>query len=121
MPEMDDDEYLAQRFEEHRGHLRAVAYRMLGSLSEAEDAVQEGWLRASRADSGAVDNMGGWLTTIVGRVCLNMLRSRSARREAALDVGGVRDVHVPDPVAGPGGRGRPRAGGAARPTRWASR
>ncbi|MFI6473366.1 sigma-70 family RNA polymerase sigma factor [Streptomyces sp. NPDC050516] len=98
---MDDDEYLAQRFEEHRGHLRAVAYRMLGSLSEAEDAVQEGWLRASRAYSGAVDNLGGWLTTIVGRICLNMLRSRSTRREAALDVEEYEYVHVPDPIVGP--------------------
>ncbi|MFD9633141.1 sigma-70 family RNA polymerase sigma factor [Streptomyces violascens] len=97
---MDDDEYLAQRFEEHRGHLRAVAYRMLGSLSEAEDAVQEGWLRASRADSSAVDNLGGWLTTIVGRICLNMLRSRSTRREAALDVEEYEYVHVPDPIVG---------------------
>ncbi|MEV5280986.1 sigma-70 family RNA polymerase sigma factor [Streptomyces sp. NPDC051994] len=95
-----DHEHLARLFEEHRGHLRAVAYRMLGSLSEAEDAVQEGWLRASLADSGAVDNMGGWLTTIVGRVCLNMLRSRSVRREAALDVGEYETVHVPDPVLG---------------------
>ncbi|AYG81393.1 putative ECF RNA polymerase sigma factor SigI [Streptomyces hundungensis] len=98
---MVDDEYLAQRFEEHRGHLRAVAYRMLGSLSEAEDAVQEGWLRASRADSGAVDNLGGWLTTIVARICLNMLRARGTRREAALDVGEYEYVHVPDPVLGP--------------------
>ncbi|MGW2864085.1 sigma-70 family RNA polymerase sigma factor [Streptomyces sp. NPDC001205] len=98
---MDAEEHLAQRFEEHRGHLRAVAYRMLGSLSEAEDAVQEGWLRASRADSGAVDNMGGWLTTIVARVCLNMLRARGTRREAALDVEEYEYVHVPDPVLGP--------------------
>ncbi|MFJ8312398.1 MULTISPECIES: sigma-70 family RNA polymerase sigma factor [unclassified Streptomyces] len=102
-PDLDraqDHERLAERFEEHRGHLRAVAYRMLGSLSEAEDAVQEGWLRASLADSSAVENIGGWLTTIVGRVCLNMLRSRSARHEAALDVGEYEYVHVPDPVLG---------------------
>ncbi|MFE9117544.1 sigma-70 family RNA polymerase sigma factor [Streptomyces sp. NPDC007172] len=99
---MDDDvEHLAQRFEEHRGHLRAVAYRMLGSLSEAEDAVQEGWLRASRADSGAVDNLGGWLTTIVARICLNVLRSRGTRREAALDVQEYEYVRVPDPLLGP--------------------
>ncbi|MFE9405915.1 sigma-70 family RNA polymerase sigma factor [Streptomyces sp. NPDC006530] len=98
---MVDDEYLARRFEEHRGHLRAVAYRMLGSLSEAEDAVQEGWLRASRADSDAVDNLGGWLTTIVARICLNMLRARGTRREAALDVEEYEYVHVPDPVLGP--------------------
>ncbi|MEU3375315.1 sigma-70 family RNA polymerase sigma factor [Streptomyces sp. NPDC006660] len=93
-------EQFAQRFEEHRGHLRAVAYRMLGSLSEAEDAVQEGWLRAGRADSDAVDNLGGWLTTIVARICLNMLRSRAARREAALDVEEYEYVHVPDPLLG---------------------
>ncbi|MER0447347.1 sigma-70 family RNA polymerase sigma factor [Streptomyces sp. Edi4] len=94
-------EQFAQRFEEHRGHLRAVAYRMLGSLSEADDAVQEGWLRAGRADSDAVDNVGGWLTTIVARICLNMLRSRAARREAALDVEEYEYVHVPDPLLGP--------------------
>ncbi|MFG2721415.1 sigma-70 family RNA polymerase sigma factor [Streptomyces sp. NPDC048416] len=104
---MDDAEHFARRFEEHRGHLRAVAYRMLGSLSEAEDALQEGWLRASRADSGAVDNMGGWLTTIVARICLNMLRARGTRREAPLDVAeyeyeyGYGYVHVPDPLLGP--------------------
>ncbi|MFF3158546.1 sigma-70 family RNA polymerase sigma factor [Streptomyces sp. NPDC057910] len=99
---MDGDvEHLTQRFEEHRGHLRAVAYRMLGSLSEAEDAVQEGWLRASRADSRAVDNLGGWLTTIVARICLNVLRSRGTRREAALDVQAYEYVRVPDPLLGP--------------------
>jgi RNA polymerase sigma-70 factor (ECF subfamily) len=90
---MADVELLAHRFEEHRGHLRAVAYRMLGSVAEAEDAVQEGWLRASQADHTAVDNLGGWLTTIVSRICLNMLTSRKARREDALD-----DVRVLDPV-----------------------
>ena len=74
-------DWLAGRFEEHRAHLRAVAYRMLGSLGEAEDAVQEAWLRLGRADAGAIDNLGGWLTTVVGRVCLDMLRSRTARRE----------------------------------------
>jgi RNA polymerase sigma factor (sigma-70 family) len=89
---MDDSEWLADRFEEHRGRLRAVAYRMLGSLTEADDAVQDAWARASRAGAGEVENLGGWLTTIVARVCLNMLRSRNLRGEEALE------VHVPDPV-----------------------
>ncbi|MEV0699874.1 sigma-70 family RNA polymerase sigma factor [Saccharopolyspora sp. NPDC050389] len=89
---MDEKDFLADRFEAHRGHLRAVAYRMLGSLSEAEDAVQESWLRLSRSDAEEIENLGGWLTTVVGRVCLNMLRARTARREEPLD------VHVPDPV-----------------------
>jgi RNA polymerase sigma-70 factor, ECF subfamily len=78
---MDDGDWLARQFEAHRGHLRAVAYRMLGSSSEADDAVQEAWLRLSRSDTSAVDNLGGWLTTVVGRVCLNMLQARTARRE----------------------------------------
>jgi RNA polymerase sigma-70 factor (ECF subfamily) len=90
---MDDQQWLAERFEEHRPRLRAVAYRMLGSLSEAEDAVQDAWLRVSRADTSEVENLGAWLTTIVARVSLNLLRSRKTRREAPLD-----DVHVPDPV-----------------------
>jgi RNA polymerase sigma factor (sigma-70 family) len=90
---MDEREWLTERFEEHRPHLRAVAYRMLGSASEAEDAVQEAWLRIRDHDGGSVENMRGWLTTIVGRVCLNMLRSRRARREEL-------SVHVPDPVVG---------------------
>jgi RNA polymerase sigma factor (sigma-70 family) len=89
---MDERDWLAQRFEEHRGHLRAVAYRMLGSLNEADDAVQDAWLRASRADVDEVANLGGWLTTIVARVCLNRLRSRGRRREESLD------ILVPDPV-----------------------
>ncbi|HYH30547.1 MAG TPA: sigma-70 family RNA polymerase sigma factor [Pseudonocardia sp.] len=93
---MDESLRLAERFEEHRPHLRSVAYRMLGSLSEADDALQEAWLRASRADTGAVENMGGWLTTVVGRVCLNVLRSREQRREDPLDAQG------PDPVVEPG-------------------
>ena len=76
-----DERWLAERFEEHRPRLRAVAYRMLGSLSEADDAVQDAWLRLSRADAGEVENLGGWLTTVVARVCLNMLRSREPRRE----------------------------------------
>jgi RNA polymerase sigma-70 factor (ECF subfamily) len=80
-----DERWLAERFEEHRDHLRKVAYRMLGSRSEAEDAVQETWLRLSRSDRGDVHNLGGWLTTVVGRVCLDMLRSRASRREEPLD------------------------------------
>ncbi len=86
-------ETLTDSFEHHRAHLRAVAYRMLGSLAEAEDATQEAWLRASRADASAVDNMRGWLTTIVARVCLDMLRSRKARREDDLD------HRAPEPIA----------------------
>ena len=93
---MSDSELLAERFEEHRGQLRAVAYRMLGSLAEAEDAVQETWLKLSRTDAGDIRNLGGWLTTVVGRVCLDMLRSRTARREDPLD-----DTFVPDPVIRP--------------------
>jgi RNA polymerase sigma-70 factor (ECF subfamily) len=93
---MNDTELLAERFEEHRGHLRAVAYRMLGSLAEAEDAVQESWLKLSRTDVGDVRNLGGWLTTVVGRVCLDLLRSRTVRREDPLD-----DTFVPDPVIRP--------------------
>jgi RNA polymerase sigma-70 factor, ECF subfamily len=90
---MDDQQWLAERFEEHRPRLRAVAYRMLGSLSEADDAVQDAWLRVSRADTSEIENLGAWLTTIVARVSLNLLRSRKTRREAPLD-----DVYVPDPV-----------------------
>src|SRR5690348_15690434 len=81
---MDRDDYLAERFEENRAHLRVVAYRMLGSQTEAEDAVQEAWLRLSRADTSDVQNLGGWLTTVVARVCLDMLRSRKSRREEPL-------------------------------------
>ena len=92
---MDQQEWLAQQFEEYRPHLRAVAYRMLGSISEAEDAVQDAWLRLSRADTSEVENLGGWLTTVVARVALNMLRSRRTRREQPLD------VHVPDPIVDP--------------------
>ena len=79
---MVEGDQLAQRFEERRSHLRSVAYRMLGSLSEADDAVQEAWLRLSRSDTSEVDNLGGWLTTVVARVSLNMLRSRRLRRKA---------------------------------------
>jgi RNA polymerase sigma factor (sigma-70 family) len=78
---MNERDHLAKRFEEHRIHLRAVAYRMLGSVTDVDDAVQEAWLRLSRADATGIDNLGGWLTTVVARVCLDMLRSRTARRE----------------------------------------
>src|SRR5918993_3362659 len=95
---MDEhDDWLVQRFEENRTHLRAVAYRMLGSHSEADDAVQEAWLRLSRSDTSGIENLGGWLTTVVGRVCLNMLRSRRSRREEPLGEPQV-GVHVPDPI-----------------------
>jgi RNA polymerase sigma factor (sigma-70 family) len=89
---MDEREFLAEQFEEHRSRLRGVAYRMLGSLSEADDAVQEAWLRLSRADSDEIENMGGWLTTVVARVSLNVLRSREARREESLA------GRLPDPL-----------------------
>ncbi|MGW3664426.1 RNA polymerase sigma factor SigJ [Streptomyces sp. NPDC005141] len=95
---MDDSELLADRFEAHRAHLRAVAYRMLGSLSEADDAVQEAWLKLGRADPDEIRNLGAWLTTVVGRVCLDMLRSRAARREDPLEPSGT---FVPDPVVTP--------------------
>ncbi|MFE2068840.1 RNA polymerase sigma factor SigJ [Streptomyces sp. NPDC059467] len=91
-----DTELLADRFQEHRDHLRAVAYRMLGSVTEAEDAVQEAWLRLGRTDTEEIRNLGGWLTTVVGRVCLDMLRSRAARREQPMD-----ETFVPDPVIRP--------------------
>lgn len=93
---MTDSEELAGRFEEHRGHLKAVAYRMLGSLAEAEDAVQEAWLRLGRAEADDIRNLGGWLTTVTGRVCLDVLRSRTARREEPMG-----DAFVPDPVLRP--------------------
>ena len=89
---MDENAWLAKRFEEHRPHLRAVAYRMLGSLTDADDAVQDAWLRLSRSGAGEVENLGGWLTTIVARVCLNMLRARKVRREHSLG------LHLPDPI-----------------------
>jgi RNA polymerase sigma-70 factor (ECF subfamily) len=89
---MDEQAWLTERFEEHRARLRAVAYRMLGSLSEADDAVQDAWLRVTRAGAGDVENLGGWLTTVVARVCLNMLRARASRREEPAD------VHLPDPI-----------------------
>lgn len=99
---VNETELLADRFEEHRGRLQAVAYRMLGSLSEAEDAVQETWLKLGRVDAGEIRNLGGWLTTVVGRVCLDLLRSRTARREDPLD-----DTFVPDPVIRPLAQGDP--------------
>jgi RNA polymerase sigma-70 factor (ECF subfamily) len=92
---MDENDFLAQQFEAHRTHLGAVAYRMLGSHAEADDAVQEAWFRLSRSDTSAVDNLGGWLTTVVARLCLDMLRSRTSRREELVD------PHVPDPVVEP--------------------
>jgi RNA polymerase sigma factor (sigma-70 family) len=95
---MDEHQWLAQRFEENRSHLRAVAYRMLGSLSEADDALQEAWLRLSRSDTSGVKNLGGWLTTVVARVCLDMLRSRKTRREAGKKEPLGR--YVPDPIVG---------------------
>jgi RNA polymerase sigma factor (sigma-70 family) len=101
MSMLDENDWLADRFEEQRTHLRAVAYRMLGSLTEADDAVQDAWLRVSRAKANDVENMGGWLTTIVARVCLNMLRSRNVRREYSLE------VHLPDPVISPEGTLQP--------------
>lgn len=93
---MTPDEFLAGQFESHRTHLNAVAYRMLGSLAEAEDAVQEAWLRLSRVDAGEIGNLGGWLTTVVGRVCLDMLRARRTRCEEPWDA----PDRLPDPVLG---------------------
>jgi RNA polymerase sigma-70 factor (ECF subfamily) len=92
---MDEREWLAERFEEHRPRLRGLAYRMLGSLTEADDAVQDTWLRLSRAGADEVENLGGWLTTVLARVCLNVLRARRVRREEAFD------EHLPDPVVSP--------------------
>src|SRR4029078_901734 len=92
---MDDQEFLAERFEANRAHLRGVAFRMLGSVTVADEAVQEAWIRLSRTDTSEVDNLRAWLTTVVGRVCLNMLRSRKTRRETPLE------SHLPDPVVSP--------------------
>jgi len=92
---VDESEWLARSFEAHRAHLRAVAYRMLGSLADADDAVQETWLRLARSDTSGVQNLGGWLTTVAARVCLDMLRARAARREDPLH------VYVPDPIVSP--------------------
>src|ERR1700730_13394632 len=98
---MDDQRWLAERFEEHRGHLRAVAYQMLGSVSEADDAVQDTWLRFSNAGADDVENIRGWLTTIVARVCLNALRARNSRREELFP------GHLPDPIVSPDSGGQP--------------
>ena len=98
---MAESEWLAERFEEHRAHLRAVGYRLLGSLAEADDAVQEAWLRVSRSGATDVENLGAWLTTIVARVSLNMLRARGVRRETSYG------VHLPDPLVSPDGELRP--------------
>jgi RNA polymerase sigma-70 factor (ECF subfamily) len=92
---VEDQGWLAERFEANRSHLRGVAYRMLGSVTEADDAVQEAWIRLSRTDTSDVDNLAAWLTTVVARVCLNMLRSRRTRREAPLE------DHVPEPIVSP--------------------
>src|SRR5262245_59105424 len=92
---MNEQNFLAEQFETNRSHLRRVAYRMLGSLSEADDAVQEAWLRLARADTGDVRNLSGWLTTVVARVCLDMLRGRQSRREETLG------PHVPERTVGP--------------------
>src|SRR5918995_4194118 len=91
---MDEQKILAERFEANRGHLRAVAYRMLGSASEADDAVQEAWLRLARSNAGEIGNLGGWLTTVVARVCLDMLRGRKSRREDPMG------PDVPEPIVG---------------------
>lgn len=91
---MTGSDFLAQQFEANRGHLRAVAYRMLGSLTEADDAVQEAWLKLSLTDANTIDNLGGWLTTVVARVCLDMLRSRAARREESIE------TKLPEPATG---------------------
>jgi RNA polymerase sigma factor (sigma-70 family) len=98
---MDEQTWQAEQFERHRGHLHAVAYRMLGSLSEADDAVQEAWLRLNRSDTDAVENLGGWLTTVVGRVCLDMLRTRRSRREDYVGTWLPEPIVAADEAAGP--------------------
>lgn len=97
---MEEREWLIERFQQHRPHLRAVAYRMLGSMSEANDALQEAWLQFATPEPGSAENMQAWLTTIVGRICLNTLSSRQARRKEP-------SVHVPDPVVSLGGDANP--------------
>src|SRR5256884_9871492 len=106
---MDEHDWMAERFEEHRTHLRAVAYRMLGSLAEADDAVQESWIRLSRSGASGVENLGGWLTTVTARVCLDMLRSRQSRREEPVG------VDVPEPAVSGQGTAGPPAGGPPAP------
>src|SRR5262245_28724294 len=98
---MREQDWLTERFEANRTHLRAVAYRMLGSMSDADDALQETWIRLSRSDVSEVENLRGWLTTVTARVCLNMLRSRHLRREDPLE------VHVPEPIVSPEAGGDP--------------
>ena len=98
---MDEQTFQAEQFERHRGHLHAVAYRMLGSLSEADDAVQEAWLRLNRSDTDVVENLGGWLTTVVGRVCLDMLRTRRSRREDYVGTWLPEPIVAADEAAGP--------------------
>lgn len=98
---MDERAWLVERFEEQRGHLRAVAYRILGSLNDADDAIQEAWLRLSRSDDGSIENLGGWLTTVVARVCLDILRSRRSRREDSIDAQGTEPVATRGPRADP--------------------
>ncbi|GAA3230057.1 sigma-70 family RNA polymerase sigma factor [Actinocorallia longicatena] len=98
---MSEENVLAGLFEEHRGRLRSIGYRMLGSVGEADDAVQETWLRLSRTGAGEIENLGGWLTTVMGRVCLNVLRSREQRREEPLE------VSMPDPIIGRDDGGHP--------------
>jgi RNA polymerase sigma factor (sigma-70 family) len=95
---MDEHDWLAEQFQANRTHLQAVAYRMLGDLSEADDAVQEAWLHLSRSDTGGIKNLGGWLTTVVARICLDMLRSRKSRREQSLE------ASIPEPLTSPEGR-----------------
>jgi RNA polymerase sigma-70 factor (ECF subfamily) len=95
---VDDMQWFAEQFEANRSHLRAVAYRMLGSVSEAEDALQEAWIRSIRSDSGAITNIGGWLTTLVGRVCVDMLRARQSRKESLIG------TWLPEPVVSPDSR-----------------
>jgi RNA polymerase sigma factor (sigma-70 family) len=101
---MDEKKFLAEKFEANRSHLRAVAYRMLGSRSEVDDAIQEAWLRLSRSDAGDIENLSGWLTTVVARVCLDMLRSRKSRREEPLG------PQVPEQIASPEDEPRGAAG-----------
>src|ERR1700752_5265307 len=98
---MNEPDFLASQFEQNRSHLRAVAYRMLGSASEADDAVQEAWLRLSRSDASRIGNLGGWRTTVVSRVCLDMLRSRTAKREEALDTSATESITTSDRQADP--------------------
>ena len=102
---MGEADWQAERFEEHRARLRSVAYRMLGSVTEADDAVQDAWLRFNRADTSGVDNLGGWLTTVVARICLNVLRARRSRREQSLDA----EPHLPEPIISSAGGLDPQA------------